>query len=95
MYENYLSSISSVPGFKNRSTGVRAVLTFGQAQNSFSYPTQYEKIPPILRSENSKEDLPKSVKMKKGIAYRKKAPIIIQKRDISKYFTPQKDSSKI
>ena len=98
VYETYLANISSVPGFKNRSNGIRAVMNFGQATNSFSYPVNYDQMPPISKAESDNRDglreQSKSVKQKKGPGYRKKAPLILQKKEIAKYFTPQKESTK-
>ena len=54
IYDTYVNSISYVPGFKNRSSAVKAVLSFGQAQNSFSHPSKYLKMPQIGRNDEVK-----------------------------------------
>lgn len=97
VYESYMNSISYVPGFKNRSNAIKAVLSFSQAQNSFSYALSYDKMPPILKNDTTAlptdREQNSSVKMKKTPGYKKKAPIIMQKKGIAKYFTPQKIST--
>ena len=41
VYDDYLNNISSVPGFKNRSSGVRAILNFSQAQQFSAVRTSF------------------------------------------------------
>jgi hypothetical protein len=87
VYDTYLNNISSTPGYKNRSNAIKAIMNFGQAQNSFSYNVNYDQMPPILRNDPSRRESvnqSKSVKVKKGPGYRKKGPIILQRKDISK-----------
>ena len=98
VYDTYLNNISSTPGYKNRSNAVKAVMNFGQAQNSFSYNISDDQMPPILRSNPSRRETsnpPKTVKIKKNGYSKKMAPIILMRKDIAKCFTPQKGSSKI
>ena len=97
MYDNYINSLAYIPGYKNRSNAIKAALNFGQAQNSFSYPSKYDKIPPIPRNEEENtivdRNKSKSVKMKKGTKF-PKGLISLSKRNLGKHLTPQKESSK-
>jgi hypothetical protein len=71
VYENYLTNIVSVPGFKNRSSGVKAALSFGPSHNGYSYQLSDDSMPPILLVESKRNrnheippDQAKSAKLK-------------------------------
>ena len=97
VYENYINNIAYVPGYKNRSNAVKAALNFGQAQNSFSYPSKFDRILSIHRSEEkqtiSGREIIAELKEKKNTKP-KTTPTGLPKRSKGKHYTPQKELTK-
>ncbi|CAI2382044.1 unnamed protein product [Moneuplotes crassus] len=99
VYDTYVGNISSVPGYKNRSSGVKAVMNLNQAQYSFNHPASMESIPKVVSynqngSKINSIGLGKTPKLKKIKNLRKYGPNIVRRNDMIKYFTPQKETSK-